>query len=215
MKNVLASLQECLNFATESNINFMGSEKQLYIISGCNGAGKTTASYTVLPDILQCKEFVNADEIARGLSPFNPESVAIDAGRLMLQRINELLRIEESFSIETTLATRSYTRLVSRAQRQGYKVSLIYFWLSSPELAMERVAQRVSNGGHNIPKEVIQRRYLAGIRNLFNIYMPCVDYWLLADNSHNPRVIVAEGGLGMPNEIHDVELFNSIQSYVR
>lgn len=133
----------------------------------------------------------------------------------MLQRINELLRIEESFSIETTLATRSYTRLVSRAQRQGYKVSLIYFWHSSPELAMERVAQRVSNGGHNIPKEVIQRRYLAGIRNLFTIYMPCVDYWLLADNSHNPRVIVAEGGLGMPNEIHDVELFNSIQSYVR
>lgn len=193
----------------------MGNEKQLYIISGCNGAGKTTASYTVLPEILQCKEFVNADEIARGLSPFNPESVAIDAGRLMLQRINELLRVEESFSIETTLATRSYTRLVHQAQRQGYKVSLIYFWLNSPELAIKRVAQRVSNGGHDIPIEVIRRRYLAGINNLFNIYMPCVNYWLLADNSHNPRVIVAEGGLGMESEIHDVELFNTIKSYVR
>lgn len=193
----------------------MESEKQLYIISGCNGAGKTTASYTVLPDILQCKEFVNADEIARGLSPFNPESVAIDAGRLMLQRINELLRNEDSFSIETTLATRSYTRLVYQAQKQGYKVSLIYFWLNSPELAMERVAQRVSNGGHNIPKDVILRRYQAGINNLFNIYMPCVDYWLLADNSNTPRIIVAEGGRNIDNEVLNIELFNTIQNYVK
>ena len=126
----------------------MDSKKQLYIISGCNGAGKTTASYTVLPDVLECKEFVNADEIARGLSPFNPESMAIEAGRLMLQRINELLKNQQNFSIETTLATRSYTRLVHRAQEQGYKVNLIYFWLSSPDLAIQRVAQRVRNGGH-------------------------------------------------------------------
>ena len=99
----------------------MDSNRQLYIISGCNGAGKTTASYTVLPDVLNCKEFVNADEIARGLSPFNPQSMGIEAGRLMLQRINELLKNRESFSIETTLATRSYTRLVSEAQKQGYR----------------------------------------------------------------------------------------------
>ena len=105
-------LDKCMN---------MDSKKQLYIISGCNGAGKTTASYTVLPDVLECKEFVNADEIARGLSPFNPESMAIEAGRLMLQRINELLKNQQNFSIETTLATRSYTRLVHRAQEQGYK----------------------------------------------------------------------------------------------
>ncbi|MDE5702552.1 MAG: zeta toxin family protein, partial [Bacteroides sp.] len=115
----------------------MVSKKQLYIISGCNGAGKTTASYTVLPDVLQCKEFVNADEIARGLSPFNPEGMAIEAGRLMLQRIDGLLKNQENFSIETTLATRSYTRLIHRAQEQGYKVSLIYFWLSSPDLAIQ------------------------------------------------------------------------------
>ena len=150
----------------------MDSKKQLYIISGCNGAGKTTASYTVLPDVLECKEFVNADEIARGLSPFNPESMAIEAGRLMLQRINELLKNQQNFSIETTLATRSYTRLVHRAQEQGYKVNLIYFWLSSPDLAIQRVAQRVRNGGHDIPKEVVLRRYQAGIDNFFNIYMP-------------------------------------------
>lgn len=193
----------------------MDSKKQLYIISGCNGAGKTTASYTVLPDVLECKEFVNADEIARGLSPFNPESMAIEAGRLMLQRINELLKNQQNFSIETTLATRSYTRLVHRAQEQGYKVNLIYFWLSSPDLAIQRVAQRVRNGGHDIPKEVVLRRYQAGIDNFFNIYMPCVDYWLLADNSETPRIIVAEGGRGMDMHIHHIERFNKIQSYVR
>lgn len=122
--------------------------------------------------------------------------MAIEAGRLMLQRINELLRNQQNFSIETTLATRTYTRLVHRAQEQGYKVNLIYFWLSSPDLAIQRVAQRVRNGGHDIPKEVVIRRYQAGINNFFNIYMPCVDYWLLADNSETPRIIVAEGGRG-------------------
>ena len=149
----------------------MDETRQLYIISGCNGAGKTTASYTVLPEILLCKEFVNADEIAKGLSPFNPESMAIEAGRLMLKRINELLAAKVSFSIETTLATRSYTRLIQRAQNAGYKVSLIYFWLNSPELAVNRVLQRVNEGGHNVPIDVIYRRYQAGINNLFQIYM--------------------------------------------
>ena len=116
-------------------------DKHLYIISGPNGAGKTTASYSVLPKILQCKEFVNADEIARGLSPFNPESVAVEAGRLMLNRIRDLLSRNESFSIETTLATRSYFRLVDNAHRQGYEVTLLFFWLKSPEQAQERVAE--------------------------------------------------------------------------
>ena len=113
-------------------------DKHLYIISGPNGAGKTTASYSILPKILQCKEFVNADEIARGLSPFNPESVAIEAGRLMLTRISDLLAKNESFSIETTLSTRSYFRLIEKAHQQGYDVTLLYFWLRSPEQAIER-----------------------------------------------------------------------------
>ena len=125
----------------------MDETRQLYIISGCNGAGKTTASYTVLHEILLCKEFVNADEIAKGLSPFNPESMAIEVGRLMLKRINELLAAKVSFSIETTLATRSYTRLIQRAQNAGYKVSLIYFWLNSPELAVNRVLYNGSMKG--------------------------------------------------------------------
>ena len=146
--------------------------KNLYIISGPNGAGKTTASYTVLPKILNCKEFVNADEIARGLSPFNPDGMAIEAGKLMLKRIDELLQKEESFSIETTLSTRSYFKLVETAHQKGYNVTLLYFWLESPEQAIERVAERVSKGGHDIPKDVIIRRYWAGLNNLFDIYMP-------------------------------------------
>ena len=193
----------------------MDETRQLYIISGCNGAGKTTASYTVLPEILLCKEFVNADEIAKGLSPFNPESMAIEAGRLMLKRIDELLATRTSFSIETTLATRSYTRLITRAQSAGYKVSLIYFWLNSPELAVNRVLQRVNEGGHNVPIDTIYRRYQAGINNLFRIYAPRVDYWLLADKSVSPRVIVAEGCQQGEDRIYELELFNRIKSYVK
>ena len=113
----------------------------LYIIAGCNGAGKTTASLTILPDILNCKEFVNADNIAAGISPFNVEGVAIEAGRIMLHRIDELLSLGVDFAIETTLATRSYVGLVHRAKGMGYNVSLIYIWLNSPELALQRVAE--------------------------------------------------------------------------
>ena len=189
--------------------------KHLYIIGGPNGAGKTTASYSVLPKILECREFVNADEIARGLSPFNPESVAIEAGRLMLRRIAELLRRNESFSIETTLATRSYFRLIEQAHRQGYDVTLLYFWLRTPEQAIERVAERVSKGGHNIPSNVIRRRYQEGIDNLFRIYMPIVDTWVLVNNSMTPRSIVATGGRNQQTEINDEVEFKNIEAYVK
>ena len=188
--------------------------KNLYIICGCNGAGKTTASFTVLPEILHCKEFVNADEIAKGLSPFNPESVAIEAGRLMLQRIEDLLNKNETFSIETTLATKSYINLVRKAQTKGYCVHLIFFWLETPELAMQRVAERVRNGGHNIPIEVIQRRYVAGIRNLFNLFKPKVDLWMIYDNSRTPRTFVAKGGRLTETEITLETTYNKIKSYV-
>ena len=189
-------------------------DKSLYIISGCNGAGKTTASYTVLPEILQCKEFVNADEIAKGLSPFNPESVAIEAGRLMLQRIEDLLNQDATFSIETTLATKSYVNLIRRARDKGYRVHLIFFWLESPELAIQRVAERVSKGGHNIPLDVIQRRYVAGIRNLFNFFMEEVDLWMIYDNSHNPRTFIAKGGIMTDKEIVSETIYNKIKAYV-
>lgn len=181
------------------------AEKNLYIISGCNGAGKTTASYSVLPKLLDCKQFVNADEIAKGLSPFCPESVAIQAGKLMLQRIEELLSANETFSIETTLATKSYAGLVKRAQAKGYKVTMLYFWLNSPELAVLRVARRVSEGGHNIPTDVIYRRYENGIKNLLNIFIPLVDSWLIVDNGVEPREIIAKGTK------NNIKLFNEVK----
>ncbi|MBQ6046833.1 MAG: zeta toxin family protein [Bacteroidales bacterium] len=193
----------------------MKKEKQLYIIAGCNGAGKTTASYTVLPEILDCQEFVNADEIARGLSPFNPESMTIQAGRLLMKRIDELLAVGASFAVETTLSPRTYKSLVLRAQKMGYKCSLLFFWLESPEMAVMRVAKRVEAGGHNVPSDVVKRRYRLGLEHLFDLYMPCVDYWMLFDNSCLSRVLVAEGGKDMGTIIHDVEIYEHIESYVR
>ena len=189
--------------------------KNLYIISGCNGAGKTTASYTVLPEILDCREFVNADEIARGLSPFNSESMAIEAGRLMLKRIEELLEKEETFSIETTLATKSYINLVRRAQVKGYSVKVLFFWLNSPELALQRVAERVAKGGHNIPEPVIRRRYVAGIRNFFRLFMSEVDYWDIYDNSGYPAIQVASGGKDEETIIKEDSVFIKMKSYVK
>ena len=191
------------------------ADKHLYIISGPNGAGKTTASYTVLPKILQCKEFVNADEIARGLSPFNPDSVAIQAGRLMLERISELLQRNESFSIETTLSTRSYVHLVEKAHRQGYELTLLYFWLKSPDQAIQRVAERVAKGGHDIPKNVIVRRYREGLENLFNLYMPVVDTWLLINNGEMPRTIIATGGKEQETIVEEQEHYKKIEEYVK
>ena len=169
---------------------------KLYIIAGCNGAGKTTASYTVLPEMLGCKEFVNADEIAKGLSPFNPESVAIEAGRLMLQRMDDLLSEGSDFAFETTLSTRSYVKFIERAQAKGYFVTLLYFWLPTPEQAIERVATRVREGGHNIPSDVIRRRYANGIKNLTALYIPLCNYWAIYDNSSADEQIriIALGG---------------------
>ena len=189
--------------------------KNLYIISGCNGAGKTTASYTVLPEVLHCKEFVNADEIARGLSPFNPESVAIEAGRLMLQRIEDLLVKDESFSIETTLATKSYINLVRRAQVKGYTVRLLFFWLNSPELALQRIAERVAKGGHNIPEPIVRRRYVAGICNLFRLFMSEVDSWEIYDNSRYPAVQIARGGKDDETSIIVESTYKTIADYVK
>lgn len=159
----------------------------------------------VLPEVLHCREFVNADEIAKGLSPFNPESVAIEAGKLMLQRIDFLLSQRETFAIETTLATRSYRSLVERAKAEGYLVILLFFWLPSPEMAEMRVAQRVASGGHNIPKEVIGRRYWLGLQNLFDIFVPIVDKWSLYDNSNSMSPIVDR------NEIVDFVKLSNIK----
>lgn len=167
---------------------------KLYIISGCNGAGKTTASYTVLPEILGCREFVNADNIAAGLSPFNPEKVAFKAGRLMLKQVSELMKDGVDFAFETTLATRSYVSFIKEAYKKGYEINLLYFWLKSPEFAIQRVAQRVSQGGHNIPNKIIIRRYYRGIKNLFDLYIPVCDNWMVIDNMDLVPEIIAQNG---------------------
>lgn len=182
----------------------------LYIIAGCNGAGKTTASYTVLPDILNCREFVNADNIAAGLSPFNVESVAFAAGRIMLLRIDELMKTGVDFAFETTLSTRSYVSFVKKAQQLGYQVTLLYFWLSSPQNAIQRVAKRVSQGGHHIPSNVIERRYFRGIYNLINLYIPVCNTWLVFDNTQSKSKFIAKGSDNLEETIFNLDIWERI-----
>jgi len=186
-------------------------DKNLYIIAGCNGAGKTTVSFTILPEMLDCREFVNADEIARGLSPFQPEKAAFEAGRIMLHRVEELLRRGETFALETTLATKMYQQKIRVAQQQGYTVILLYFWLSNPELAQERVKTRVLEGGHSIAPEVIDRRYQLGINYLFAHYLPLVDEASIYDNSSGEPILLAQklaDGFHVANEI----LYNQLRN---
>jgi len=183
----------------------------LYIISGCNGAGKTTASFTILPEILNCKEFINADEIARGISPFQPETVSFEAGRIMLDRINNLLEQKTDFAIETTLTTLSYQQTIARAKLNGYKVSLLFFWLNDVQLAIQRVKKRVMEGGHNIPEETITRRYARGIINLTNVFLKLSDYWLVIDNSNPLYTFVVEGNNGLDETIFNYEIWDKIK----
>ena len=185
----------------------------LFIISGCNGAGKTTASMTVLPETLECHEFVNCDEIAKGLNPLNPDSAKVTAARLMLARIKKLISLDADFAIETTLATKSYHALVKHAQEKGYNIKLLYFWLQSPELALQRVAERVKNGGHNVEEHIVRRRYSSGIRNLFKLYRPVVDYFILIDNSVMPREVISEGNMHDAVKVYNEEKFNKLRQY--
>ncbi|MDE6871227.1 MAG: zeta toxin family protein [Bacteroidales bacterium] len=185
---------------------------RLYIVSGCNGAGKTTASYTLLPEMLECSQFVNSDEFAKGLSPFNPEGAAMMASRYMLMKIRYLFKRKADFSIETTLATRSLLKMIRAAQAEGYVVTLLYFWINSPELAIGRVKARVAAGGHNIPEETIRRRYKVGINYFFKDYAPMCDRWIIADNSQVPFKVVAEGGKDRSLSIKDTETYEKILS---
>lgn len=188
-------------------------EKNLYIIAGCNGAGKTTASFTILPEIINCKEFVNADEIAKGLSPFQPEKVAFESGRIMLNRIEELLKENVSFAFETTLSTKSYKNKIIKAKEHGYNVTLLFFWLQNIELAKERVRIRVSEGGHNIEPDVIERRFRNGINNLFKIYLPIVDGALIFDNSEGKHELLAIKTIDGNLNILDNIKFDLLKTY--
>lgn len=188
-------------------------KKELYIIAGCNGAGKTTASFTILPEILDCKEFVNADEIAKGLSPFQPEKVSFEAGRIMLERITDLLESKENFAFETTLATKSYKSKIFLAKEKGYNVTLLFFWLQNVNLAIERVKTRVLEGGHNIETEVIERRYKRGIQNLFEIYLPIADEVMIFDNSEGKHDLIAEKIFDSEIDVLNGTKFNQLKNY--
>ena len=189
-------------------------DKNLFIIAGCNGAGKTTASFTILPELLDCREFINADEIARGLSPFQPEQVAVEAGRIMLHRVDELLERGVTFAFETTLSTRSYAGRIKEAQRKGYFVTLLFFWLENVSLAKERVEIRVSEGGHNIPKDIIERRYLRGIKNLFELYIPICNKTMIFDNSHEIPKFVMTNEYGFETEISNNTILQKIKDQI-
>lgn len=188
--------------------------KNLYILAGCNGAGKTTVAYNILPDLLKCKEFVNADEIAKGISPFQPEKSTYAAGKIMSRRIDELMEQEKNFAIETTLSAITYLQKIKNAQEKGYYVTLIYFWLQSVELAKMRVRLRVQEGGHSIPDAVVERRYQKGLKNLFTYFLPICDNVMLFDNSNQIPKLVMTKLKGEDSEIFDTELFNKIRNHV-
>ena len=183
---------------------------KVVVIAGINGAGKTTASVPLLTRVLHIPTFVNADAIARGLNGLNPEGEAMRAGRLMLQQLDELVERRVDFAFETTLAARTYAGWLGRLRPLGYEVSLHYYWLNSPELAISRVAARVQGGGHFIPEATIRQRYARSASNFFELYRPVCDYWEVYDNSLRQRVLVA---IGSPDDelIGDPELWAKFQ----
>jgi predicted ABC-type ATPase len=165
-------------------------DKKVVIIAGPNGAGKTTFARSFLPREAHCPRFINADLIAAGLSPFDPDVAAIKAGRLMLEEMAALVKRGESFAFETTLSGLSYLRHISKWREAGYRVSLFFLRLPSAEVAVDRVAHRVSQGGHNIPEPVIRRRFEAGLRNFKDHYCTVVDDWIMYSNEEEiPRMI--------------------------
>ena len=165
--------------------------------------------------MFNCHDFVNSDEIAMRLSPDNPESAAIRASRIMLERMHELIEQGADFGIETTLATRTLIKIIKEAQMSGYVVTLIFFWLNVPELALQRVKLRVASGGHNVPERTILRRYHMGITNLFELYIPAVVYWMIVDNSNTPSAMIAEGGKDVSTKLHNKTIYNLLINYER
>jgi predicted ABC-type ATPase len=163
----------------------------VYVVAGVNGSGKTTFATEFLPEFANCKEFLNADLIASGLSPFLPEEQNMRAGRLLLSRIRELSHAKKSFGFETTLSGRTYLRLFSRMKFDGYRIVLYFLWLNNCDIALSRVANRVRQGGHHVPETDIRRRFPAGVYNLFHLYRPLLDEWRLFDASELPPVVIA------------------------
>ena len=187
-------------------------QPHLSIIAGPNGSGKSTCGPALLQNHFNISEFVNADTIATGLSAFNPEEVAIEASRIMLKRLKTLASKKRNFAFETTLSSRTFAQWIKKEKAKGYHFTLLYFWLFNPDLAVERVAERVRLGGHAVPEETVRRRYVKSIKNFFNLYQPLADNWVIFDNSEdNNPIKIAEGNL-LTNitvhQNHQWKLFN-------
>jgi predicted ABC-type ATPase len=183
--------------------------QNVYLIAGPNGAGKTTFAKEFLPEYVHCREFLNADLLAAGLSPFDPDTAAIRAGRLLLARIRELSEQKKEFGFETTLAGRGYAGMLRAMKSRGYLIHLFFLWLPDVDMAIARVAHRVGEGGHNIHESVIRRRFILGLRNFFELYQPLLDSWTLFDNSGLTPDIIASEKDGVLN-VTQPEVFQSI-----
>lgn len=188
-------------------------QPHVIVIGGPNGAGKSTIAPLVLRDYLAVPDFVNADQIAAGLSAFNPEGAAFEAGRIMLRRLDELAASGRSFAFETTLSSRTFSVFLAKLKTQGYRINLCYVWLNSIALAQERVALRVKMGGHNIPPDVIARRYARSIQNFRDLYLPIADRWRVYDNSNeSTNRLIARGGEEINTDIYEEDAWKTIQT---
>jgi predicted ABC-type ATPase len=184
---------------------------ELVVLAGPNGAGKSTLAPWLLRDGWGIREFVNADEIAKGLSGFQPESVALHAGRLMWERLEELAVGRQSFAFETTLASRTYAPWIVKRRAEGYQTRLVFIWLPNADMAIQRVTDRVRVGGHHIQDDVIRRRYAGGLRNLFELYLPLMDRWEVLDGTEPADMrLVASGGAGRSPRVLDQETWSLI-----
>jgi predicted ABC-type ATPase len=188
--------------------------KNVYIIAGPNGSGKTTFAREFLPDFANCPNFVNADLIAQGLAPFEPSRAAIKAGRLVLQQIDDYANRGADFAFETTLSGKSYAKLLRVLRAKGYATHLFFLWIPSPELAIARIKDRVAEGGHNVPAEDVRRRFYRGVNNFFKLYQPLLNSWMLFNNSGSKPLLIAKKVNGHI-EIINKQLFELIIESVR
>ncbi len=188
--------------------------KNVYIIAGSNGSGKTTFARMFLPEYVKCPNFVNADLIAQGLAPFGPRSAAIKAGKLVLQQIQEFAQRGVDFAFETTLSGKSHVSLLSALKGKGYALHLFFLWVPSPELAIARIKERVVEGGHHVPADDVRRRFVRGIYNFFKFYESMLDSWMLFDNSKAKPVLIAKRR-NRPKEVFNKEVFTTIQKAMR
>ena len=185
------------------------AHKNLYVVAGPNGAGKTTFAREFLPFYAKCPNFVNADLIAQGLSPFEPRSAAMEAGKLVLSRIKELADSRIDFGFETTLSGRTNLRLFRRLKSEGYKLHVFFLWIPGSALAVSRIRDRVASGGHHVPTDDVQRRFGRSIYNFFGLYKPLADSWMLFNNAGAEPVLIAKEMNGYATIIDD-NLFRSI-----